>query len=200
MKEIRIETPHASVYGRAAGERGASLVLGLHGYSQDNGWQTWEPLMPPLAAAGFWVVSIDMPGWGQSRLKSGAVGEAATAVLSILDILDCLRVEDVEMSVLMGKSWGGGIALEFALQYPDWVSKLILTAPARRNFDPLQDLRQPVLLAWAKDDPVIPYAASQKYVDHIPMIQLESYETGGHSAAQKNVADFAPKAIKFLQE
>jgi pimeloyl-ACP methyl ester carboxylesterase len=91
------------------------------------------------------------------------------------------------------------VALEVALHHPQRVSKLILTAPARQNLEPLRELQQPVLLAWAKDDPVIPYKYAQKFVDSVSHIQLESYETGGHSAAQHNVEDFAPKVIEFLK-
>lgn len=189
MDDIWIETPQAKVYGKSAGERGRPLVLGIHGYSQRNGWHTWEPLMRPLADAGFWVVSVDMPGWGQSAPASD------DPVQTIVEILDGWQVD---AAVLMGKSWGGGIALEVALQYPQRVDKLILTAPARQNLEPLRKLRQPVLLAWAEDDPVIPYATAQKYMERIPNIQLESYATGSHSAAQNNVADFAPKAVVFL--
>jgi pimeloyl-ACP methyl ester carboxylesterase len=171
-------------------------VLGIHGWSQRNGWHTWEPMMRPLAAAGFWVVSVDMPGWGRSEsLKSEPLMEEDPAA-AVVDILDGL---EVETAVLMGKSWGGGVALDVALNRPARVAKLILTAPARLNLDGLAGLQQPVLLAWAKDDPVIPFDYAARFVKVIPDVQLERYATGGHSAAQKNVDDFAPKAIKFLK-
>lgn len=153
--------------------------------------------MQPLADAGFWVVSVDMPGWGQSILRKRERlinGNAVTAVSQILDALE------VETAVLMGKSWGGGVALNLALQEPSRVNKLILTAPAWQNgTEALQALTQPVLMAWSKDDTVIPYSYAQPYSTAIPNCQLESYETGGHSAAPQNAADFAPKAIKFLK-
>jgi pimeloyl-ACP methyl ester carboxylesterase len=196
LNDIWIETPHGKVYGKSAGERGRPLVLGIHGYSQRNGWHTWEPLMQPLADAGFWVVSVDMPGWGKSAPGNG---DPVPTIVAILDGLGMDAASNQPVA-LMGKSWGGGIALEVALQYPERVDKLILTAPARQNLDPLRNLQQPVLLSWAEDDQVIPYTTAQKYMERIPNIQLETYATGGHSAAQNNVADFAPKAITFLRE
>jgi pimeloyl-ACP methyl ester carboxylesterase len=193
MEELFIKTEFGTVFGKSAGRQGDPLLLGIHGYSQRNGWQTWEPLMPPPAEAGYWVVSLDMPGWGQSVSQRPLQnGDFLHCVLQVLDELGA------ETAVLLGKSWGGGIALEAALQHPERISKLILTAPARMNIEPLAELQQPVLLAWAEDDQVIPYSYAAKYVATVPHIQLESYPTGGHSAAQKNVADFAPKAIKFL--
>lgn len=196
MKSIFIDTEFANIHAKSVGDQQNPLLLGIHGWSKRNGWHTWEPLLQPLAEAGFWLVSVDMPGWGQSVPKKPEAMMNGRAVTVIVQLLDGLGVDT---AVIMGKSWGGGVALETALQYPDRVSKLILTAPARQNLEPLRELKQPVLLAWAKDDPVIPYDVAQRYVEHIPMIQLESYETGGHSAAPKNAADFAPKAVEFLK-
>ncbi|HFE66546.1 MAG TPA: alpha/beta hydrolase [Chloroflexi bacterium] len=196
MNTLFIDTDYANVFAKSAGKQGDPLVLGIHGYSQRNGWHTWEPLLAPLAEAGFWVVSVDMPGWGQSVLHKPQRLTKDTAVDAVIQIIDGLGAET---AVLMGKSWGGGVALDTAVAHPGRISQLILTAPARRSLDDLADLTQPVLLAWAKDDPVIPYEYAQKYVQRIPHIQLETYETGGHSAAQKNADDFAPKAVAFLQ-
>jgi len=197
MNTLFIDTEYANVYAKSAGKQGAPLVLGIHGYSQRNGWHTWEPLLAPLAEAGFWVVSVDMPGWGQSVLQKPQRLTNGTAVDAVIQIMDGLGAET---AVLMGKSWGGGVALDTAVAQPHRITKLILTAPVRRSLDDLANLTQPVLLAWAKDDPVIPYEYAQKYVQHIPCIQLETYETGGHSAAQKNADNFAPKAIAFLKK
>ncbi len=198
MKTIFVDTEFAEVHAQSVGDRNNPLLLGIHGYSQSNGWATWEPLMRPLADAGFWVVSVDMPGWGQSVLKKRERllnGDAVTAVSQIITALEAQTV------CLMGKSWGGGVALRLALQEPSRVSKLILTAPAWQNgLDPLRRLTQPVLLAWSQDDPVIPYKYAQEYSTAMPNCQLESYATGGHSAAPDNAEDFAPKAIKFLKE
>ncbi|MEJ2746901.1 MAG: hypothetical protein P8183_03145, partial [Anaerolineae bacterium] len=74
MEDIWIETEYGKVFAKAAGPRDGRFLLGIHGYSQRNGWHTWEPLMAPLAKAGFRVVSVDMPGWGQSVPTQGQVG------------------------------------------------------------------------------------------------------------------------------
>jgi pimeloyl-ACP methyl ester carboxylesterase len=194
MKDIWIETEYGRVFAKAAGPQEGRLVLGIHGYSQRNGWHTWEPLMGPLAEAGFHVVSVDMPGWGQSVLAQGQVtGEAA--MQCVVQILAELAVTE---AVLMGKSWGGDVAVETAVSHPHRITHLILTAPAILNVDLLAQISQPVLLAWAEDDPVIPYKYAAQIAAAIPDCQLETYPTGGHSAAPKNAADFGPKAVTFL--
>ena len=194
MNEIWIETQSGKVYGRTAGN--GPLVLGLHGWSQRNGWHTWEPLMAPLAGAGFRVVSVDLPGWGQTPPPASGKLTTEGAIALVSALVDAL---EAERATLMGKSWGGGVALQVALAEPARVEKLILTAPAFRDFQRLGELEVPVLLAWAKDDNVIPVRYADAYLERVPDIRLETYETGGHSAAQKNVEDFAPKAVEFLR-
>ena len=196
MVELFISTDKGRVYGMSMGEIGAPLVLGIHGWSQRNGWHTWQPVMEPLSAAGFRVVCIDMPGWGRSdSWGSGPLGsqEGIEALLAVLDGLAS------ESAFLMGKSWGGGIALGTALDHPSRVEKLILTAPAFRELDRLGTLSQPALMAWAEDDPVIPYKYAKQYVEAAPNIELVTYPAGGHSAGPKNAEDFAPRMITFLR-
>ena len=195
MNELIIETPRGAISSRAAGEPGLPLIVGIHGWSQRNGWHTWKPLMSPLASAGFFVVSIDMPGWGESSPWTMGTINNKTAIEVVAAVVDAL---DYDESTLMGKSWGGGIAISAALNHPATVTKLILTAPAFRNLDMLGQLSQPVLMAWAEDDPVIPYSYAAEYKNQISTLQFVSFPTGGHSAAQNNVEQFVPVAIEFL--
>ncbi len=194
MEAIWIDIPSGRVFGMTAGD--GPLVLGLHGWSQRNGWHTWEPLIEPLATGGFRVVSVDMPGWGNSPAVGDGRLSSEQAVDVVLALLDGLGAET---AALMGKSWGGGVALRTALDYSKRITKLILSAPAFRDFGRLEHLPQPVLLAWAEDDDVIPIGHAETYTDHVPDIRLETYESGGHSAAPENADDFAPKVISFLK-
>jgi pimeloyl-ACP methyl ester carboxylesterase len=195
MNELFLDTTFGRVFAMAAGDPAGGLVLGLHGWSRRNGWHTWRPLLEPLTAAGHYAVSVDMPGWGRSDPLRPEPLDRPAALAVVLAILDALRPD--APAVLMGKSWGGGLAIGIALDHPARVSKLILTAPAFSDFDRLPQLRQPVLLAWAEDDPVIPFRFADQY-RAVPSLQLVTYPTGGHSAAQENAADFAPRAVQFL--
>jgi pimeloyl-ACP methyl ester carboxylesterase len=197
MEEQWIETPLGRVFSKVAGDPADPLVLGIHGWSQRNGWHTWQPLMEPVAAGGFRVVSVDMPGWGQSPKwgKAPMIGE--TAVRAVVAILDGLGAP---VAALMGKSWGGGVALDTAMAAPERINKLILTAPAFEGSLECLAVRQPVLLVWAEDDSTIPYRYAAGYQQALPQAELVTYPTGGHSAAPNNAADFAPVAIRFLKD
>jgi pimeloyl-ACP methyl ester carboxylesterase len=195
MQEISIVTEHEPVYGQAAGRVGDRLVVGVHGWSQRNGWHTWAPLLQPLGQAGFYVVCIDMPGWGKSRSWSDEPMNRDQGIEALEAVIAGLGYQQASF---MGKSWGGGLALELALQRPEIVQGLILSAPAFRDFDRLPGLTRPVLLAWSKDDPVIPFSYASRFVETLPVVELVAFEAGGHSAGPKNADTFSPKAIDFL--
>ncbi len=195
MDDINIEISQTTVYGKSTGDPDKPLILGIHGWSQRNGWHTWKSLLDPLAGAGFFVVSVDMPGWGNSPAldKSPLIGQTAVSV--VVKIVERLHKDS---AVIMGKSWGGGVAVNTAVSHPYRVSHLILTAPAIRNYDLLASIQQPVLLAWAEDDHVIPIANAKRFVSAAPGTNLVTYSSGGHSAAANNAADFSQKAVEFL--
>lgn len=195
MKEdLWLETEYGRIHGKSAGN--GPLVLAVHGWSQRNDWRTWEALIEPLAAGGLRVVSLDMPGWGKSPAITQGQLSAEKAAAIIMAVLDALNEET---AAIMGKSWGGGVALHVALAYPARTTRLVLTAPAFSDTTILGGVKVPVLLVWAEDDKVIPIGNAKKYLQRLPEITFVQYERGGHSAASKNAEDFAPKAISFLR-
>ncbi len=193
--KIIIDTAYGPLSVRVSGSPDSEIVIAVHGWSQRNGWHTWAPLMTPLSDAGLFVVSLDMPGWGDSPAWTDGPLNVDYAVAALAQVSDHFGKEQV---VIMGKSWGGGIGLQYAIDYPKRVSKLILSAPGFRNFESLTELSQPVLLVWAEDDPVIAFRHSAKFLDRIPEVTLMSFKSGGHSAAPKNSEVFAPAAVQFI--
>lgn len=194
--KIIIDTPKGPIVARSAGHHDSEIVIAVHGWSQRNGWLTWEPLMTPLSKAGLFVVSLDMPGWGDSPAWLDGPLTPIFAVDALNYVVDHFNKAQV---FIMGKSWGGGVSLQYALNYSSRVSKLILSAPAFRKLDSLRTLSQPVLLAWAEDDQVIPYKLSAGFLERIPNIEFVSFKFGGHSAAPKNAEEFAPLAVRFIR-
>eukprot|EP00971_Amphidinium_carterae_P279121 5540966-Amphidinium_carterae.1 len=51
--------------------------------------------------------------------------------------------------VVLGKSWGGGVATQCAASHPDRVQKLVVVAPAAQPVD-IEAVRCPVLLQWCR--------------------------------------------------
>src|ERR1700691_3421404 len=101
-----------------AGLRAHELVL-LHGQpGSPADWQLVSGRLPaPLHA-----VAADRPGYGSSRLPAGGFAVNARAVLDDLDSRGITRV------VLVGHSYGGGVALSAASLAPGRVEAVVLLA------------------------------------------------------------------------
>jgi uncharacterized protein (TIRG00374 family) len=94
------------------------LVL-LHGQpGSPADWQAVIARLPPQLSA----LAADRPGYGASPRPAGGFTANAQAVL---DDLDARGVRNV---VLVGHSWGGGVALRAASLAPDRVQAVVLLA------------------------------------------------------------------------
>ena len=100
-------------------EGSGSPVIFLHAGIADS--RMWEPQVAALAAH-FDVVRPDMRGFGQSELPP----VRWSPVEDLLALIDELQLRPVD---LLGCSMGGGLAIDFALDHPERVSRLVLVGP-----------------------------------------------------------------------
>src|SRR5919204_351381 len=118
-------TPHElTLHGhqvtyRTAG-RGPVLLL-LHGIT--NSSQTWEHVAP-LLGERFTLIAPDLLGHGESATPRGdySLGAHATGVRDLLTALGHDR------ATVIGHSLGGGIAMQFAYQFPERCERLVLVS------------------------------------------------------------------------
>ena len=97
---------------------GHEIVL-LHGQpGSGSDWQQLTGLLPPELH----VVAPDRPGYGASREAAGGFARGARVVVAELD------ARNIERAVLVGHSYGGGVALATARLVPDRVAALVLLA------------------------------------------------------------------------
>jgi pimeloyl-ACP methyl ester carboxylesterase len=97
------------------------LIHGNPGSSQD-----WTRLFAPLAAH-YEVIAFDRPGHGRSQRPK--LGDATVEVQARL-LHDALKQLHVERPIVVGHSWGGALALVYAINYPKEVAGVVLVAPA----------------------------------------------------------------------
>jgi len=102
---------------RRAGE-GPVLLL-LHGIAGDS--KTWIPAMQ-LLRRDYLVLAPDFLGHGKSAKPLGdySLGNHASAMRDFLHVLG------VERATVIGQSFGGGVALQFAYQFPERCERLVL--------------------------------------------------------------------------
>jgi pimeloyl-ACP methyl ester carboxylesterase len=103
------------------GGSGPLLVL-IHGITSRSA--TWDRVLPRLARR-YTVLAPDLLGHGHSDKLRGdySVGAHANTIRDLLDALGHGTASFV------GHSLGGGVALQFAYQYPERIDRLVLVAP-----------------------------------------------------------------------
>ena len=104
---------------RMAGE-GPTVVL-IHGIAGSS--TTWRAVMPALADR-YTVIAPDLLGHGESAKPRGDYSLGAYAS----GIRDLLAMLGQETGTIVGHSLGGGVAMQFAYQFPERVERLALVA------------------------------------------------------------------------
>jgi pimeloyl-ACP methyl ester carboxylesterase len=94
-------------------------VIFLHAGIADH--RMWEPQVPAFAQE-YDVIRPDMRGFGRSELPP----QRWSPVADVLGLIDELNLKPAHV---VGCSMGGGVAIDFALDHPDRISKLVLVGP-----------------------------------------------------------------------
>ena len=103
--------------------KGTLMVL-LHSGGEDL--RDWHAIVPQLAQTHK-VITFDGRGVG----RSPAVLEPINYIEDFRAFLDFLGIET---AILVGHSMGGQVATDFALAYPERVSRLVLISPGLTGF------------------------------------------------------------------
>src|SRR5690606_25263682 len=109
-------------YRRAYRVRGSGPpLLLLHGLACDS--TTWFPVMD-LLAEHFTVIAPDLLGHGESDKPNAdySLGGFANGMRDLLTILGIDKV------TVVGHSFGGGVAMQFAYQFPERTERVVLVS------------------------------------------------------------------------
>lgn len=116
---------HVTVHGhrRAFVKLGSGpALLLLHGVACDH--HTWDPVIR-LLARHHTVIAPDLLGHGESA-KPRADYSLGGYANGMRDLLSMLGIERV---TVVGHSFGGGVAMQFAYQFPELTERIVLVAP-----------------------------------------------------------------------
>ncbi|CAN5398035.1 alpha/beta hydrolase [soil metagenome] len=122
VRELTPSLEYRTIHGyrrafRIAGS-GPVLLL-IHGIGDNS--TTWSTVHAKLAQR-FTVIAPDLLGHGQSDKPRADYSVAAYAN----GMRDLMSVLDIERATVVGHSLGGGVAMQFAYQFPQLVERLIL--------------------------------------------------------------------------
>ena len=119
-----MEASSVSIHGKQIAYRSAGegpVILLIHGMAGSS--ETWETTIERLAEHAT-VIAPDLPGHGGSDKPRGdySLGALANSLRDLLVVLGHERV------TIVGHSLGGGVALQFAYQFPDRCERLVLVS------------------------------------------------------------------------
>jgi pimeloyl-ACP methyl ester carboxylesterase len=117
-----VERDQVELHGHLVGYQiaGEGPVVGLiHGITSTS--ESWRRLIPRLAER-YTVVAPDLLGHGGSAKPRGdySLGAYASGIRDLMGVLG------FESGTVVGHSLGGGIALQFAYQFPEYCERLVL--------------------------------------------------------------------------
>jgi pimeloyl-ACP methyl ester carboxylesterase len=115
----RIEIHGHQVAYRSAGD--GPVILLVHGMARSSA--TWRYVLPALAER-FTVIAPDLLGHGESEKPRGDYSLGAFAS----GVRDLLLALGHERATVVGHSLGGGVAMQFAYQFPEHCERLVLVS------------------------------------------------------------------------
>jgi pimeloyl-ACP methyl ester carboxylesterase len=129
IKQIVIHGREVAYRCEGSGE----LIVLVHGMAGSAA--TWDRVLPALAER-FSVLALDLPGHGSSAKPVDgdySLGSFASVVRDLMMTLG------LERGTIVGQSLGGGVAMQFAYQFPSRCERLVLVGSGGlgRNVSPL---------------------------------------------------------------
>jgi len=117
------------------------ILHGLFGIS-DN----WVTFGKRIAELGYQVYILDQRNHGQSPHSPNF-----NYLALVDDLFDFIDEHELEDAVILGHSMGGKVAMRYALENPDYLSKLIVVDISLRHYPP-RDYHKMVIKAMKKVD------------------------------------------------
>jgi len=191
--------------------RAKAVVLFLHGASYTS--RIWDDrkILDHLAAAGYRVVAVDLPGYGGTPERSTddttdgqPEGDSSGSLISDGAVLrELIRsVSGPAGVVLVSPSASGRYSLPYLAQFPsDPLAGFVPVAPVGVNSfrRPTTAPKIPTLLVWGAEDDVVPFANATLLQEQLPGSRIERIAGAGHAAYDDHPRQFEAVMLAFLR-
>jgi len=114
----------ARLHYQEFGDRTHPTLVLIHGYTASL--YVWHKTAPMLAGVGFHVIAVDLVGFGYSEKPKSFEYSIASQARIVSRFMNTLGIG---RATLVGSSYGGAVAMTVALDYPEFVEKLVLIDP-----------------------------------------------------------------------
>ncbi len=191
--ELSIRVGEVRVHGLEAGDEEAPTLVLLHGARFSSA--TWLELgtLDVLADAGFHVVAVDLPGFGQTPASEQAPAEFLEGL-----------IEQVapDRPILVSPSMSGRFSLALATRAPRMMAGLVAVAPGGipDALEALDGDRLPLLAIWGENDEVVPLEDGRRLTEALPNSRLVVLEGAGHPSYLDRPDEFHAALIAFAHQ
>lgn len=96
-------------------------IVFLHGFPQS--WYCWRNVMQALAS-DYTCIAPDLRGYGASDAPIGRAAYSKDRLAA--DVAGLLRALGHEKATVVGHDWGGGVAYQFAVDYPELLDRFAI--------------------------------------------------------------------------
>jgi len=191
IKSLRLSVDGRNVHYLAAGPAEGRQVVLLHGASFSS--KTWQEIgtIEALVEAGYRVVAVDLPGYGQSE----ATDTPRTTWLG--SFLDKLKIEK---PVIVSPSMSGGFALPLITDEPERVAGFVAVAPVSipQYREKLDQISCPVLAVWGENDRTVPFENADALVQAVESGKKVIIPDGSHAPYMSDPVRFHQELLGFL--
>lgn len=111
------------------GEGKLSTVIFLHGWSGKYNQSSTRQIITAFYYAGYHTIALEQPGMGRSQTPALPWSNENYADF----LVDFMETQKIEKTILVGQSFGGGVATKFAIKYPDRLDHLVLVDANSNN-------------------------------------------------------------------
>jgi pimeloyl-ACP methyl ester carboxylesterase len=174
-----------------AGARGGTTVLLLHGARYSS--ETWRTLgtIDELVGAGYYVVAVDLPGYGRSQTV-----DVDRKVL-LVEIMDALTIDE---AVVVSPSMSGAFSFPLVIHATDRVAGFVPIAPGAidENLRTLRKVSVPMLVVWGEKDEIIPLEKSDDLTAAIADSRRVILKGAGHACYLDSPDEFHRELLAFV--
>lgn len=115
-------------------------VFFIHGSGPGvSSWANWRLNLAPIAAHGVRCIALDMAGFGYTDAPEGLQFSRDAWVEHFAAFVDSQTRDKIS---IVGNSFGGAIALAYAIRFPERVDRLVLMGAVGLDFPITQELDQ----------------------------------------------------------
>ena len=155
-----------------------ALIVFVHGFGEHGG--RYQPMAQALAEDGLCVAIPDLPGHGRSDGSRGDIGSVDRCVdvgRSLTDKI-FLPASGQTNYVLMGHSFGGLVAIVYALQRPPRLQRLIVQSPLLEAGFPIPRWKRSLAMVLGQWRPTtfLSMKLDATLLSHDPLV-VKAYQT-----------------------